>query len=281
MEPIQNRHGDEIEIDLVEVFGVLWAHIKMIIISALLVAAIFVTWTKFMITPQYESTARLYVLGKSTSITSLADIQVGASLTNDYAQVITSRTVLEQVIKNLNLGMSYKELAGKITVENPSDTRILSITVRDPEIKEAKEIADETAAVSAEFIGNKMDQDPPTLIQKGYTDSDPVNIKTGRNAAVGGMIGFLAAAAVALLGFFMNDTIQTPDEAEKKIGLNVLGTLPMDEEIHQEKPESRSGRRGRQKITVDPGASTVPGADKVTRLYNGRNVPSGIERSKR
>ena len=42
----------------------------------------------------------VYVLSKETTLTSLADLQIGSQLTKDYSVMITSRPVLEQVIKN-------------------------------------------------------------------------------------------------------------------------------------------------------------------------------------
>ena len=56
-----------------------------------------------------------YVLSKSTSITSLADIQTGTSLTNDYIVGVKGRPVLDQVIENLNLNESYKTLGSRVT----------------------------------------------------------------------------------------------------------------------------------------------------------------------
>ncbi|MFR7668897.1 MAG: hypothetical protein ACLU00_10570 [Mediterraneibacter faecis] len=52
--------------------------------------------------------------------------------------------------------MTYKELKERITVENPSDTRILSITATDKDPEMAKKIADTSAKTSADFIGDKM-----------------------------------------------------------------------------------------------------------------------------
>ena len=115
---------NEIEIDLKELFLELLAFWKLILLALVLGAVIAYSVSKFLMVPQYESTAELYVLSKSTSITSLADIQTGTSLTNDYMVVVEGRPVLEQVIANLGLDETYKSLEDKVTLENPSNSRI-------------------------------------------------------------------------------------------------------------------------------------------------------------
>ena len=99
-EPIRDQ---EIEIDLVALFHELVKHWKALVASMVLLAAVFGLYSKITFVPEYDASAEMYVLTKSTSITSLADIQVGSSLTNDYEYVITGRTVLSQVIDNLDM----------------------------------------------------------------------------------------------------------------------------------------------------------------------------------
>ena len=143
---------NEIEIDLRELLLELLAYWKLILLSIILVGGIAFGVSKFMMVPKYESTAELYVLTKSTSITSLADIQTGTSLTNDYIVVVKGRPVLEQVIENLGLRETYKSLSDKVTLNNPSNSRILEITVTDENPMLAKSIADEIANISSAFI---------------------------------------------------------------------------------------------------------------------------------
>ncbi len=225
---MKSVNDDEIEIDLRDVFAELLIHWKAILLAVILCAEIAFGYGDFFTVPQYASTAKLYVLTKSTSITSLADIQTGANLTHDYLIVVTGRPVLEQVISNLKLTESYEELEKKIDVNNPQDTRILEITVKDQDPKHAKVIADEVADVSAAYIAEKMDQDPPNVIQKGYTDGDPVSMSLKKYTAIGGAVGLFLAVAVIIISYIFNDTIMNPEDMEKKVGINVLASLPID-----------------------------------------------------
>ena len=239
--------NEEMEVNLLELVFELLKHWKVLIASTLLVAVITFLVSAFLMTPVYESTSELYVLSKSTSITSLTDIQMGTSLTNDYIVVVKERTVLEQVIKNLSLDMDYKQIKEEITVTNPTNSRILEITVRDKSPELAKSIADELADVSANFISEKMDQDPPSIISYGYKDGEPVSPNIIENTVLGALIGFLLAAIIIVLAYVFNDTIMTTEDIEKKLGLEVLGILPIEngQNDGKKKKRTKAGRRGK------------------------------------
>lgn len=227
----------EIEIDLKELFFELINNWMMIGISTVLVALIMFCISKFILVPEYQSTSELYVLSKSTSITSLADIQMGTNLTNDYIVVVKGRPVLEQVIANLGLDETYASLKGKVSIDNPSNSRILDITVTDEDPERAKLIADEIAKVGSAFIAEKMVQDPPTIIQYGYVNENPVSPNVLTNTVLGAAVGAFLAIAIIIITYLMNDTVMSADDIERKLGMNVLGTLPMEEE------EEYDGRR--------------------------------------
>ncbi|MBR3155051.1 MAG: capsular biosynthesis protein [Lachnospiraceae bacterium] len=223
-----DNYDDYFDIDLVELFYAIISRWKIILLTTVVLATLGYCYGRFVVTPVYSSNSALYVLSKSTSITSMADIQVGANLTNDYMVVIKGRPVLEQVIENLGLEMNYDTLKNKVSVTNESNTRILNISVRDHDIKLAKVIADEIANVSSSFISEKMDQDPPTILQYGYTDTKRVNRSPNSFALIGALAGLIISVGIAVLLYLLNDKIMTPEDLEKRTGLNTLATLPME-----------------------------------------------------
>lgn len=223
-----DNYDDIEEIDLVELFYAIISRWTLILLSTVVLATLAYCFGRFMVTPIYSSNSALYVFSKSTSITSMADIQVGTNLTNDYMVVIKGRPVLEQVIENLGLDINYDKLKNKVTVKNETNTRILTISVSDPDIKMAKVIADEIANVSSSFISEKMDQDPPTILQYGYTDTKRVNRSPNSYALIGALAGFIISVGIAILLYLLNDKIMTPEDLEKRTGLNTLAILPLE-----------------------------------------------------
>ena len=149
---------DVIEIDLKEIFGVLINKLWIIAICGIVAGIAGFCISNFAITPQYQSTTKVYILNKQngTNVT-YNDLQMGTQLTKDYKVLITSRDVLEEVIENCQLNEKYGSLSARVTVESISDTRIIAITVEDPNPVNAQFLADEIRKVAAEHIKQVMD----------------------------------------------------------------------------------------------------------------------------
>ena len=152
---------DDMEIDLLELLFEFKKRAWVIILAAVLGCLGAGAYSRLILTPVYTSTAMVYVLSKETTLTSLADLQIGSQLTKDYSVMITSRPVLEQVIENQGLNMTYGQLKARIRISNPADTRILNMTVSDTDPVRAKAIADEVANASSDYIGDIMEMVPP------------------------------------------------------------------------------------------------------------------------
>lgn len=219
-------HNDEVEIDLKEIFFVLLHKIWIIILAAVVCAVVAGIWTKTMITPLYESSSMMFILTKSTSITSLADIQMGSQLTSDYQILIKSRPVLEEVIRKLKLDMDYEELLRKITLANPADTRIITIKVLDPDPERAKAITDMIAKVSASRIEDIMKSEAPGIVEWGHVAENKTSPSTVKNIGIAGVLGGFVAIFIIVLLFIMDDTLKNADDVEKYLGLTTLGTIP-------------------------------------------------------
>ena len=222
----KNFDDDEIEIDLLELLREFRRRIWIILGVIVLFGGVAGAFSKFVLTPQFKSTAMVYILSKETTLTSLADLQIGSQLTKDYKIIVTSRRVLNQVIDEMELGLTYKDLKEKVTIDNPQDTRILSISVEDPDPNMAKMIADKIATVSSDYIGDIMEMVPPKLIEEGEVPvlkSSPSNAK---NALIGGLLGAVLICGLITVQVVMNDTIRTEEDVTKYLGLSVLASVP-------------------------------------------------------
>lgn len=239
----QNIENNEIEIDLIELLYLLRSKLAALIIAAIVCAAAGFSYTAFVVQPLYSSTSQLYILTQSTSLTSLADIQVGTQLTQDYMELIKSRPVVEEVIENLKLDSTYEEMLEQLTVDNPSNTRILKISAKSDEPKTAKAIADEFADVSKQRISQIMCTDEPSVVAYGYASDKPVNVPTAKNTVIGGLLGALLAAAVVIVLYLLNDTIQSSEDIEKYLGLNTLAAIPL-----QGGEKKKKGMRVKKKV---------------------------------
>ena len=128
---IVQRPGAEDEIDLVELFYLLWGHAWQIILCLVLGAGLALGYTKLPGDPAVPGDFSIYIVSASNnSVVNLTDLQIGAQLTADYQELILSRPLLEDVIENLELTngegepMSTAALSRMITITNTDDTRI-------------------------------------------------------------------------------------------------------------------------------------------------------------
>ena len=109
-----------------------------------------------------------------------------------------------------------------IQTDNQTDTRILRFTVLDANAKEAKKIANELADVTAERVAYVMSSDKPKVVEEAVVPKYPSSPNTKKNTAMGGLAFAFVAAAVIVLRYLMNDTIQTEEDIKKYLGLHML-----------------------------------------------------------
>ncbi|MGN1377018.1 MAG: YveK family protein [Dorea sp.] len=238
-------NDDEIVIDLAELLLALKSKIHLILLSGILIALLAFAGTKYLITPMYTSVTKMYVLSKqdSSSGVTYSDLQTGTQLTKDYAELVKSRPVLEKVISVLNLDMSTDELAGNISVETPTDTRILSISVENANPKEAKEIADALRETVSNQITKIMHVESVETIEDGNLPTKPSSPNLKKNMILGGVLGVFLAFAIFLWGFIRDDSIKTPDDVEQYLGLNVLTSIPIRGKIKKVKKSNGPSKK--------------------------------------
>ena len=236
---------EEIEIDLLQLLMAIRQHLVAVIVVALLFAGVAGGITKFFIAPTYTSTASMLVLTKETTLSSLADLQLGSKLTVDYSSLIRSRQVLETVIANLQLPGTYRELRSKISITNPTDSRILQISVVENDPMLAKQVVDELADVSAAYISDIMEMTPPKVFEDGEVPLTKTGPNTKRNVMVGFLLGFVLAAGLIVLREIMNDSIVSEEDVERYLGLTTLASLPDKEQA--EKPKKSKKVKGKDK----------------------------------
>lgn len=241
MEQEKLQYGQEDEIDLKEIFWVLKKKLWLIILAAIIGMGITGSYSYFMIKPTYSSTSLIYIDSGSSSlsgkISSLSDLQIGEALTADYSVIIKSRPVLEEVITNLGLNTTYKQLSNLISVSSPSDTRMLRITVTAGDPQTAARIVNELDEVCIWRIQELVSSVVPQIVEEGVVEPNKVSPSNTKNAFTGGLAGAFIVIAFYVLKTILNDTIKTDEDIEKYIGLPVLSEIPLE----------RGGRPGKKK----------------------------------
>lgn len=228
-------------IDLQEIFWALRRKIWLIILAAVIGTGAAGAYSYFMISPTYSSTSLIYIDGGSGSISgaisSLSDLQIGEALTADYSVIIKSRPVLEEVIDNLGLDISYKSLSNLISVSSPEDTRMLRITATAGDPQTAMRIVNELDEVCIWRIQELISSVTPQIVEEGIEEPQKVAPSHSRNALMGGFLCAALVIAVCVIRVLLNDTLKTDEDVERYIGLPVLCEIP----------DNADGQKGRRK----------------------------------
>ncbi|EQC69593.1 Tyrosine-protein kinase transmembrane modulator EpsC [Streptococcus sp. HSISB1] len=224
---MNTNDNTSIEIDVLYLLRKLWSKKFFIVFVGLLVGTIALLGSVFFIKPKYSSTTRIYVVSRSSDTTlTNQDLQAGSYLVNDYKEVITSSEVLASVIDQEKLSMSAGQLSGEISVNIPTDTRVISISVTDTDAQRACDIANTVREVAAEKIKAVTKVDDVTTLESATKASHPSSPNIKKNAA----IGFLAGAFVAIVGILvaevLDDRVRRPEDIEEVLDLTLLGVVP-------------------------------------------------------
>lgn len=223
-----NSQNEEIEIDLREIMMLIWHHIVAVVIVTVAGGLAAGLVSAYALTPMYTSTAQMYILANTDSIVSLSDLQLGSSLANDYEELIKSRPVAEQVLKNLDLDVTYGSLLGSLSVTNKTNTRIIQLQVTYPDPVAAKEIANEFVSVAQKQISQIMRMDEPTVVEEAIEAKRPSSPNNRRNAMIGAVVGLLLSVGFFVVRSILDDTVHTADDVEKYLRLNTLASVPAE-----------------------------------------------------
>lgn len=259
---MRSPSDDEVTIDLAELFGVLWHWIWLILLVALLLGGAAYAFSKFVIPEEFQSTTKIYVLDKESGSggqTTYTDLQAGAQLTKDYAELITSRTVIEKVMTDNHLESvyDYKEFLKKVEVNTPTDTRIVSITVTDTNPALAQALADDIRVEASDLIINTMQIDAVNTYEAANLPTEKSAPSCSKWALLGALLGALLVGGIVTLQYILDDTIKTSEDIEQYLGLSTLALIPLDENIggaekRKKKKNKNNGKRAAMQQSASP-----------------------------
>ena len=223
------KENKEIAIDVVQLFKVLWKKKIAIILTAIVAALVAFGVSSFVLTPEYSSTTRIYVVHRNQSenagLTN-QDLQAGTYLVKDYKEIILSQDVLEKVISNLKLEQSGKGLSKKIQVTVPVDTRIVSIVVKDDQPEEASRIANALREVAAEKIIKVTRVSDVTTLEEARPALTPSSPNIRRNTLLAFLAGGAVMVVLILLLELLDDRVKRPEDVEEVMQVALLGIVP-------------------------------------------------------
>lgn len=185
-------------------------------------------YTDYIQVPMYKSQTSLVLTraGDSTGSITQNDISLNKNLVATYREIIKSRRILSNVISNLNLDITEKELSDKVSVTSSNDTELIVISVVDKDSKLARNIANEIAKVFKEEITTIYNIENISIVDIAIKAKDAYNVNPLKQYVIGVGSGFLIGSLIITVMFYFDDSIKKPEDIEEKVGLSVLSTVP-------------------------------------------------------
>jgi capsular polysaccharide biosynthesis protein len=181
---------------------------------------------------------RQYSFGATTNgAIPSADQAVGIGyLLQTYADLIPTEPIAADAVAATGVPRSAPQVAAETHAAPVANTQLLVVSVTDPEPAIAEQLA---TGVATAFVNKVQSFKSADASSAGSLPSIPVYVfepaqlptaphSTGllRNVIVAAIFGLLAALAVVALAEYLDVTIKTPEDAERRLGLPVLGTIP-------------------------------------------------------
>ena len=226
---VQNQENVE-EIDLLEIIFALVHNWRVLLLGTLIGAFVFGLVHVLFIKPAYQASTELYITSNDSMI-SLQDLQIGTAIAEDYRFIITSRSVLNKVIEDLQLDLNYDQLKAMINVTNPNGTHIIRTSVKTGDLELSRDIANKLLSVSIERIYQVVGASEPSVIDYSEASAvEDVSPSFRKFLLIGTLIGFLVVAVIVIVRVIMNSTLRTEEDIEKYLNLTVLAAIPYYDE---------------------------------------------------
>lgn len=243
---LKDRRDEEMEIDLLELFGFFLTKIWWIIGAFLLGALLAGLITHFAITPKYTATAKMYMVSSSSqSVVDLTDLNIGQTISSDYVELLKTRPIVEGVIQEQDLPYTYRELLGMISLSIVNNTRIIQIDVTSVDKEEAMRVANALADKGVSELPKLMETPEPHIAEYAIVPVNKSSPSLTKNTMIGALLAMLLMLAIFTVKFLMDDTFKYAEDIEREFGVMPLTVIPEGKIDGLESNDDKISRRSR------------------------------------
>ena len=215
------------EIDLIDLFGYYMSRLWLLIAAVVIGAVIAGAYTHYMIPDRFTAVSRMYMISaSSSSVVDLSDLNIGASLSNDYVELMESRPIIEDVITELGLEYTYEQVLNMIKLDVVTNTRIIKISATSTDPEEAMNIANQMARIAKIRLPKIMDAPSPSIAEEAVLPTQKSSPSLSRNVMMGSLVLLFLVLAFLTIQYLMDDTIQTSEDVEKEFGILPMTVIP-------------------------------------------------------
>lgn len=197
----------------------------------------------------YQS--EVYVLVNANT----ANIQTQNSIVLTYSQIAKSKTVLERVIKELNLDIEYTELANKVVTSYTENSKIIKIKASDSSEEMAIKIANSVAKQFYQRIDELFDENIVTILEETDVATKSFKKLTTKNLFSVTLVGVILGLSAVFVFYYFDNTIKDEEIIELNFDIPVLGRIHknkkrINEDIEVIKTNIKHGKKENKTILI-------------------------------
>lgn len=213
------------EIDLKELFTFFKSKIGILIIIVSLTCIAGCAYGLFIQKPMYKSYTTIILSGNESTGITQNELQINKNLVSTYAEIVKSRRVLDQVIEQLQLELTYEDLSSKISVSSVNNTEIIKITVEDEDAIKAKNIANVTAYHFTNEVRKLYNINNVDVLDQAINANEPYNINIIKQLLIYVLFGLCLGMGILFIIFYFDRSVKSVEQVEQKIKLPILGSI--------------------------------------------------------
>lgn len=235
------------EIDLAEIFDVIWNKKFIILLIIAIFTVMGIVYTKKMTKPEYKATTTLVLVSNSNNseeTITQTEVTLNQKLVATYTELIKSKSVLRKVIDNTGIDISEDALKEKLSVKLVTSTQLIEISVTDSNPENTVIIANEISKVFMDKVIEIYGMSNINIVDNAKLPTAPYNINHTKNIMIFAVIGVIVAFGYVFISSMLDSTIKNAEQAEKRLKLTVLASIPQ----YNYKDAEKSNKKRKDKI---------------------------------
>lgn len=221
--------GREYEINVLEMLAAVLKKWWLVLIAMLAGALLLFLYTRFFVTPLYQSSVSFYVNNgqRSEDKISNSDISASQSLVDTYIVILKYGTTLDDVIKDAKLDYTSTQLTKKITCAAINDTEVFQVTVTDPSPEVAEKTAKSIEKILPDKVADVIEGSTVRVVRTPNLPTRPSSPNIQRSVILGAIIGMMLGCLYAAAQYFLDDRIRNAQQLLKdRYPFPVLAAIP-------------------------------------------------------
>lgn len=181
-------------------------------------------------TPQYEASIKIWIGQKGGAdpalVPTVFDLQ---QLTLTMAEAVNSDPVAEAAIRKLDLQMTPEDLLANLEVQAIEETQFIEVSYTDTNAARSQRVANTIGAVFADQVSEislSANSVTATVWDEAELPSGPVSPDPRSRAILALAMGAILGLGLAFLVEALDDSWQSPEEAERVSGVPTFGIVP-------------------------------------------------------